>query len=255
MANTYESNKSETLTRLLRRINQGDDPELLRKEANRLLMKLGPRDIATAEQNLIDDGFSAQIVQQLSATFMLMGILEQQCGDPKTSLAPNHILRMVMAEHELLRCFLSALNDVVETIGHLNHLTDVSSEFRKLSHIVQHLHSMKEHIEREEDVIFPYLRKYGWISLCSAMEGDHINIVTELDTLLRSLLSFGKISLDEFKAELITTTVRLSEMVAEHLGQEDNLLYPIALGIINNVQVWDEMKALCDEIGYCGVHL
>ena len=255
MANMYQDNKARTLARLLKRINQGDDPEVLRKEANRLLTNVDPSDIATAEQNLINDGYPAQMVQQLSATFMLMAILEQRCGDPKTSLPPNHILRKVMAEHELLRCFLADLNDAAETISHLDHLTDVSSEFRKLAHSVQHLYAMKEHIEREEDVIFPYMRKYGWISLCKAMQGDHINMNTEFDNLVGLILAFNKISLEEFKDELITTTVRISGIVTEHLGQEDNLLYPIALGMINNVKVWDEMKALCDEIGYCGVHL
>jgi DUF438 domain-containing protein len=255
MASSGENRKTQKLTHLLRRINYGDDPTLLRKEAHQLLPNVRPGDIATAEQNLIDDGYSVQLVQLLSATFMLMGIPEEQNADLKAWLPADHVLRLVMVEHDVIRCFLADLNDVVRDIGYLHHLTDVSSEFRKLAHITEHLNAMKRHIDREDDVIFPYFKKYGRISLCRALEGDHINIRTEIDNLVGSTVLFNEINLEHFKAGLATATQRLRAVMQEHLSQEDDILYPIALGIINDADVWQKMKAVCDEIGYCGVHL
>ncbi|MHC4483120.1 MAG: DUF438 domain-containing protein [Planctomycetota bacterium] len=255
MANIAGSRKAQTLTRLLRRINRGDDPKLLRREAHQLLPSVEPKDIATAEQILIDNGYSVQLVQLLSATFMLMAIPEEQSANPKTWLPANHILQTVMVEHDVLRCFLADLDDVVGTIGYLYHLTDVSSEFRKLAHIIEHLNAMKRHIEREDDVIFPYLRKHGRISLCQAVQGDHINITTEIDNLAGLIVLFNEVSFEQFKAGLIATTRRLRTMMQEHLAQEDEILYPIALGIINDAEIWEKMKAFCDEVGYCGIHL
>jgi len=251
----HQSRRAQTLTRLLKRINRGDDPRLLRKEAGQLLTNITPGDITTAEQHLIDDGYSIQVVQLLSATFMLMGISQQPADNPITSLPPNHILRMVMAEHDMFRCFLADLDELAEIIAALGHLTDVSMEFRKLVHIVEHLGAMKEHIEREDDIIFPYLRDCGRISLCRAVQGDHVNIRTEIDGLNTLILSFDEVSLEQFKTGLLTTTQRLLAIAPEHLCQEDFILYPIALGIINNTEVWEEMKAICDEIGYCALHL
>jgi DUF438 domain-containing protein len=254
MANTYESRQAQTLTRLLRRINEGEDPNLLRKEAHRLLTNVDPRDIATAEQNLIKDGYPVKIVQLLSATFMLMGITEEQSDNPRTSLPANHILQMVMVEHDLIRCFLGDLNDTAESIQCLSHLTDVNSEFHKLAHITEHLNAMKEHIEREDDVIFPYLRKYGRMSLCQAVQDDHTKIVSEIDKLVMLIVSFNKIRLEEFKSRLVTITGCLTAIMLEHLCQEDSILYPIALWIIDDVEIWEEIKAVCDEISYCGIH-
>lgn len=253
MANTAESRKA--LSRLLRRINQGDDSNLLHEEAHQLLRNINPKDITAAEQNLIDDGYSVQVVQLLSATFMLMGIPQEHIANPRTWLPANHLLRVVMVEHDVIQCFLADLNDAVEAIECLHHLTDVSSEFRKLAHIIEHLTAMKKHIEREDDVIFPYLGKYGRISLCRAMEGDHINIRTEIDNLASLIVLFNEVKLEQFKAGLITATRRLRAIMQEHLSQEDEILYPIALRIINDAGVWEKMKALCDEIGYCGIHL
>ena len=255
MLNKSENNNALTLARFFKRINQGEDPKLLRKEAGRLVPKVKPVDITTAERNLIKDGYSPQTAHQLSATFMLMGIPEAQRDNPRTWLAANHILRTVLVEHDLTRCFLADLNDVVTAIAHLNRFTDKCTEFRKLAHIVRHLNAMKEHIEREDDVIFPCLIKYGWTMFCRTAQCQHVYIRTEIDNLVRLTVSFNSLSIEDFKTRLIIAARRLLPTMLEHLSQEDIILYPIALEVINDAKVWIKMKAICDEIGYCGTHL
>ncbi|MHC4394185.1 MAG: DUF438 domain-containing protein [Planctomycetota bacterium] len=255
MASTDHSSKAKNLTRLLKRLNHGEDPNLLRKEANHLVTNVGPQDIARAEQNLINDGYSTQLVQQLSATLMLMGIFEEQSANLKSQLAANHILRRIMVEHNIIRCLLADLDEIVDTIGCLDELTDVSLEFRKLSRTIEHLKATKEHIEREEDIIFPYLKKHVWMRLCQTIQGEHIYLRTEIDNLFELIVLFNNISFEEFKARLITIVQNFSVIMREHLCQEDNILYPIALGVINDAIFWEKMKAVCDEIGYCGVGL
>jgi len=255
MANIYESSQAQAVTQLLKRIYRGEDPKLLRKQAEQFITDVHPEDIAAAKQNLISEGYSPQVVQQLSATFMLMGIPEGRNGNWGTLLPANHLLRMVIVEHDLIRCFLADLNDVVGAIQQMDHLTDVSSEFRKLAHIIEHLSVMKEHIEREEDVIFPYLERHSRLGCCLAIQDDHISIRAEIDNLIGLTASFSKIGLEQFKARLTTITRNLSQIMLVHLFQEDEILYPIALGIVGDARVWERMKAVCDEIGYCGVHL
>jgi uncharacterized protein len=254
MANTRQHNTARMLTHFLKRINHGEDPILLRKEANKILTTISPQDVVIAEQNLINDGYSTQIVQLLSATFMLMGIAEKQ-DDLKTSLPNDHILRLVMVEHDLIRCFLADLEEVTKVIVDLKYFTDVSLEFRKLAHIAQHLKAMRHHIERENDVIFPYLEKYGHISLCQVAQNDHTNIQAQMGDLFNLITSFNQIDLEEFKAYLATISGNLISITLEHLSQEDILLYPIAIGMISDATIWKKIKDICDEIGYCGVHL
>jgi DUF438 domain-containing protein len=255
MANEAESRQAHILTRLLKRIDRGDDPELLRAEAHRLLPRVGPDDIATAEQKLIDGGYSVQLVQLLSATFMLMAISQEHGGNPKTWLPANHPLQMVMVEHDVFRCLLADLSDVVRAIRHTFRLTDASSEFRKLAHVAEHMNAMKKHIDREDDVIFPYLKNHGGISLCRALEGDHIRIRTEIDNLIGLVVLFNEVNLEQFKAGLRTTARRLHMTMQEHLSQEDEILYPVALGVVSDAEFWKRIKAVCDELGYCGLHL
>jgi DUF438 domain-containing protein len=252
MANTNRNAKTWALAGLLKRINLGEDPKLLRSEASQLAKKIDLNDIAGAEQTLIDEGYSCRVVQQLSATFVLMGLDKRKHNNSGSRLSDDHILRKIMVEHDLARCFLADLNNVAETIRGLNGLTDVSSEFRNLANILGHFRAMKEHIEREEDIIFPYLRKFGWEGLCRAAQTEHTKIRIDVDNLVMLTATFKKDRFEDFKTWLLTIVQRLSPIMLEHLSYEDELLWPISLVVIDDVKVWESIKALCDEIGYCG---
>jgi len=256
MKNTYENNNAKTLTHLLKRINKGEDPQLIRKEANQLILNVKSRDITVAEQKLINDGYPLHLVQRLIAAFMMMSIPEQQNNTLKTHLPPNHILKIVMVEHNLIRYFLADLDDVVEVIRYMDYLKDTSSEFRKLAHITEHLNAIKEHIDREEEVIFPYLKKYAWASLCLAVQqSDHAKIKNGINNLVKLVVSFNEISIKQFKDCLISMNHHLVAIMLEHLFQEEDIFYPIAIGLVKDNKIWNEIKNVCDEIGYCGVHL
>lgn len=246
---------SDILTRLLKRISQGQDPGSLRKEASKLAASIGPTDLATAEQNLLKTGYSPRMVHQLSSAFMLLGLIDGHGDKIRSKLPPSHVLKMVLAEHDLIRCFIADLQQLAQRINKLDKLTDVDIHFRRLSHVVEHLDGMEEHIQREEDVIFPYLKKHGWATLCAAAQTDHVYMRVAVSDLIDLISQFDKNKFPDFKQKLISTTKHLCPLVTEHLLQEEGVLYPIALEVIDDSSVWEKMKDICDEIGYCGVHL
>ena len=124
----------------------------------------------------------------------------------------------------------------------------------RLSHIVEHLNAIEEHIEREEDVIFPYLQRHGWTSLCRAAHSDHSYIKIAIDDLCRLVGTFEPSKSKEFRIRLNSITKYLCPTLTEHLFQEDNILFPIALEVIKDNRLWKRIKNICDDIGYCGVH-
>jgi DUF438 domain-containing protein len=247
--------KIEDLTKLLIRIGQGKNPRLLRQEATRLIGGVTDCDIAMAEQNLIRNGYSQQLVEQLSAAFVLMAILEGQSENLKNSLPENHLLRKVLVEHDLMRCFLADLKDTVAKIQQLHNISDTNAEFMKLTHIIEHISAMTEHIEREEDVIFPSLEKIGWSTLSRSAKNDHVCIKVAINDFVTLISSFRNDRVNEFKKKLNTITKHFIPVMIEHLFQEDNILYPIAIEVVEDKNVWARMKEICDEIGYCGVHI
>ena len=254
MANTNRNAKTWALAGLFKRINLGEDPKLLRSEASQLAKNVDPSDIAGAEQTLIDEGYPCRVVQQLSAIFVLMGLRKREHNNSENILPNDHILRKIMVEHDLTRCFLADLNNVAETIWGLDSLTDVSSEFRNLANILGHFRVMKEHIEREEDIIFPYLKKFGWDGLCLTAQTEHAKIRVDIDNLIMLIVSFNEDKLGDFKTWLLTIVQRLSPVILEHFSYEEDILWPISLVVIEDVKAWESIKAICDEIGYCSDH-
>ena len=58
----------------------------------------------------------------------------------------------------------------------------------------------------------------------------------------------------DFKEGLTTIVQRLIPIMREHLSFENELLYPISIIAIDDTNVWQRIKALSEEMGYCSVH-
>lgn len=254
MANTCENAQAHRLIGLLKRIDRGDNLKSLYKDAGQLADGLAPSDIATAERRLLDSGYTPQVVQQLSATFVLMGLYNRHEDTSSGGLPDNHLLRKVTVEHDLFRCFVGDLQKVSDDISGLESLSNVSAEFRRLVHVVGHLSALKEHLQREEDVIFPYLNRRGCVGVCRAAEKDHARIRTDIDNLATLIASRDRIRSEDFKAALAAIAGRLGANLLEHFAFEDRILCPVALVVIDDPTTWEALAALCDEIGYCGIH-
>lgn len=248
-------NLAEQLTGFLMKLNEGKNDRRLRQEANRLITHITPGDITRAEQRLARNGLSTKKIQQLSATFVLMGVLEGNEESLRARLSSNHILRRVMAEHEIMQCFLADLEEVAAHINQLERLGPFSYEFRRLTHIIEHLNSHQEHIAREDDVLFPALKKYGWTSLFEHIESEHIHIQMSINDLVKLIIVFDKMPFGTFKKRLMSTVRYLCPLMREHLFHEDRALFPLAISMIDDDKVWENLRRICDEIDYCGIHL
>ncbi|MHC4551796.1 MAG: hemerythrin domain-containing protein [Planctomycetota bacterium] len=253
MAKIQKDNPVDQLTNLMLRINQGDDPQVLAKEANNVIANLEPNDLNSAQNRLMDYGLSQKLVHQLSATFLLMGLFEIQKADPRHNVSADHILFQVMTEHDLLRCYAADLEAIVAAIKDVDELTDVSSEYRRLCHVAQHFNAASEHFDREWDVIFPTLAQHGFMPLCKELEELHTDMEMAIKALINMSLNFKTYKLGDFKSQLEDVAQYLIAALHQLLSKEDQKLYETALEKVDE-KVWTRMKAVCDEIGYCGIH-
>ena len=248
-------NLAEELTSFLIELSDSKNRDTLRKKANRLIDSVSPLDFELAESNLMQNGVPPQKIQQLSTLFIMMGLAEREKSDLRQRLPDYHILRKVMAEHEILRCFLADLEEVAERIGHASHLTATNGELMQLSHIAEHLNSLEEHIGREDDVLFPALKERGWKSLFCRIESEHAYIQRAVDDLIKLIMVFDKMPFDNFKIKLMSTVRYLCPLLREHLFHEDRVLFPLAVSTMGDEKLWERLRHVCNEIGYCGIHL
>ena len=250
MTRTQSQNPTHSLADLLQRIDEGNDLRDLCHEAGQLAEQVKPHDIARAEKTLVDSGYSEEVAHQLSTLFVFMGLYDQAGARPGPQLANNHMLRRIAVEHDFFRCFNDELQDLTDTILALDALKDVSIEFRSLVRTARNLYRLREHMECEEDLIFPYLVKRGYGSLCRVAEREHRHLRTQIDNLMALVLSFHGITFGEFQIRLTAVTQQLVPALREHLTFEDSLLYPMALVVIDDDRTWHVIKALHDQMGY-----
>ena len=245
----------EELTGFLLKLSKGKKNECLRKQANRLISSITPDDIVRAEKQLAKSGLSLKKIQQLSASFILMGVLEEHETDLRKRLPANHILRKIMAEHEITQCFIADLEDIATQIQQKDKLAPASNEFMRLAHIVEHLNSLEEHMARENDVLFPTFRVQGWNSLFDHIEHEHMYIQMSIDDLVKLLTAFEKMPFNNFKTRLLATVRYLCPLLREHLYREDQAIFPLIISIVRDPKIWDRLRRVCNEIDYCGIHL
>ena len=250
MAKTYYSSNRWALTGLFKRINLGDNPKLLRCEASQLVDKVNSDDITAAKKSLVSEGYSEELVQKIAAVFVLMGLPKKKTANSRLKLTDNHILQKITTEHSMCRCYLQDLKEVAQEIKQMNSISSLSSEFRRFTLIVEYLCQFRRHIEREEDIIFHYLKKYGWDGLCKTASDEHTKILVQIDNLYALAVSFDMIKPNEFKIYLRKIVDALISMMRDHLDYEEELLWPISLLVIDDAQVWQAIKKVCDEFEY-----
>lgn len=254
MSRRENESLAEELTSFLLKLSESKNKNALRKDACRLIRSITPKDFIYAENNLIRNGVTPEKIQQLSTSFIMMGLFEKEKSDLRSHLPDYHILRKIMAEHDMMRCFLADLEDIAEQIHQAPRLKPTSSEFMRLTHIVEHLNSLDEHIGREDDVLFPVLQEHGWKSLFSHIEGEHRYIQMAVADLVKLILAFEKIPFVNFKNRLMSTVRYLCPLLREHLFHEDRVLFPLAVSLVDDNRVWERLRQICNEIDYCGIH-
>lgn len=255
MAGTVDKAKISRVADFLRRIDRGDDVRLLTKNACRIAANVSSVELAAAGRRLVDEGYAPAIVDSLSTAFLLMRRYAQQRSGPKDQSQDGHILQRVSAEHAVFRCLAAELSEVAASLQTAACVSDTAVEYRRLAHVVSHLCAMKEHFEREDDVILPYLRRVGWTSLCAVAADHHAQLAALIDCLTSLVTEPQALSPEDLRAALMDCVGRFCACLLEHLSFEDGLLWPVALVVIDDPATWQGMKAVCEEIGYCGIHV
>lgn len=239
----------EKLTELLKRINTGEDPAKVKEEAKQYLATIDPTDLSLAEQKLIEAGLAPEDLRHLCVAHMEM--LGDELEKMKTNLIPGHVIHTLVCEHEIILSFLDELEKVNQFIQKMNNYNSEREEFKKLTHIADHLVGAEPHHQREEGVLFPEMEKRGVFGPPRIMRMEHEELRAHKKELKELAESVDKIDFKIFKerlkevAEFITFTLR------DHIFKENNILYPTALQVIAKDEVWHNMRLQADKIGYC----
>ena len=180
-----------------------------------------------------------------------MEMLGDELQSMKANLKPGHVIHTLVCEHDMILGFLDKLEKTNQTIQEMNNFSRDSEEFDILKHIADHLIGAEPHHQREEEILFPELEKRGVFGPPQIMRMEHEQLRARKKTLKELSDTVEQLDFNSFKKQLDTTVRFIVPTLRDHIFKENNILYPTALKVITDEELWKKLKEACDEVGYC----
>lgn len=237
------------LTEVLEKLNQNGITEELRKEALDIVSNINPIELSIAEQNLIEKGMNPQNLRHLCDIHM--EILKGELDKIKTKIEPGHVVYTLISEHDKILEFLTQLEEVNTKIQKIESYTDNLKEVEDLKIIIDNILDAESHHQREEKVLFSEMEDREITGPTRIMRMEHDDLREKKKLLQKAAENVSELDFNEFKEKVDETSKYIIFNLRDHVFKENYILYPTAIEVIKEKEIWNNMKERCDEIGYC----
>lgn len=241
--------RKAALKHMILQLHEGQAPETVRKQLARLMGQVPYGYVVEVEQELISEGLPAEEIQKLCDIHgaALKGIIDLDQvkipppGHPVDTFTQEN--RALAAEIEKLRVIFKTLHDkpgeesadetIVRLLEHMNSLMDVD-----------------KHYARKENLLFPYLEKYGITGPPKVMWGKHDEARELLKAALESLRQSTGSEIDSLREVANLVIEPAMQAVEEMIFKEEQILFPMSLDTLTETE-WYDIYRQSPEIGYC----
>lgn len=230
--------RQKVLMDLITQLHNGKTVDEVKSQFAAAFEGVSAEEIALAEQALIAGGLPVSEVQRLCDVHAAVfeGSIEdihQQTDPPEI---PGHPVNILKRENRAIEKLIEQIRSCLEK------LTDENTE-DELKAALEKLTAIDRHYLKKENLIFPYMEKYGITAPPKVMWGVDDEIRGKLKALNANLKTKDAASLkDDINAVL--------QKVADMIFKEENIMLPMLLENLTQ----DEWKRIADdseEIGYC----
>src|SRR5699024_7661294 len=154
---------------------------------------------------------------------------------------PGHPIYTLKAENKAIEKHID--NNINATLEKFKE-NDNEDNINNLIQEINLLWDIDKHYSRKENLIFPYLEKYGVTTPPKVMWG--------VDDEIRALIKEVKLMLTDYRGnieEIVKKIEQTTHQVKEMIFKEESILFPMALETLTEdewISIYDES----DEIGY-----
>ncbi len=234
------SKRKEILKNVIRQLHQGKSVEEVQAEFGVLTAQASSAEIAEAEQTMIAEGLPVEEIQRLCDVHVAVfrQALDQQ---PTAESIPGHPLHTFRSENKLVVRFLAEIDRTVEHLGDGDNLVLL----RTFALQLEKLSEYERHYSRKENLLFPYMEKYGFQGPAKVMWGIHDTIRAKLRLLKGMLDSIPSAPIKDLKA----VYNEMAGMIREMAYKEEKILFPAALQHLSE-EDWQKLFTQENEFGY-----
>lgn len=238
------SNRQEILKEIIKQLHAGASVEQVKGQFKEAIGELSVDEISKLEEALMkEEGIPVSEVQRLCSVHasVFEGSIEEihAKGDEHVPGHPIHTFKLENKEIDKLVNFKLSL--------HMDKFQkdDAEDTIFKLIEDLNLLLDIDKHYSRKENLLFPYLERYGIHGPTKVMWGvdDHI----------RDAIKQAKSRLSSYSGDREEITALLQHVVNEVTGmifKEENILFPMALDKLTEDE-WLKIAEESEQIGYC----
>ena len=240
--------RKELLKHMILQLHEGVAPEEANERLLALLKKIPYGEVVEVEQELINEGLPETEVLKLCDvhTKALEGIIDLDgaqaipAGHPvDTFRKENDELMAVVENLELLYLKAKSLTD-----------QEIPSYINQLKAYFNSLSDVEKHYQRKENLLFPFLEKYGITGPPKVMWGKHDQTREMLKTAHEALNSPGKLTAEEIQIMIDLILKPASTAIIDMTMKENEILSPMSMDKLTDLD-WYEIYRQTPEIGFC----
>ncbi|MDA8229419.1 MAG: DUF438 domain-containing protein [Desulfitobacterium hafniense] len=236
--------RQKVLKELITELHNGKSVEEIKSRFEKLIEGISPSEISEMEQALIMDGMPVAEIQRLCDVHaaVFKGSIEEIHRPQKPEEAPGHPVHTFKLENRELE---KLVNDRIKP--HIENFINTNSQdsINTLLEDFNLLWEIDKHYSRKENLLFPFMEKYGITAPPKVMWGVDDEIRASIKD-ARKLLS----SYTGEKEQVIEKANEAANRVIEMIFKEENILFPMVLETLAEDE-WLKMAEESGEIGYC----
>lgn len=233
--------RQKVLKELIMELHDGKPVEEVKVRFAKLIEGVSAKEISEMENALIKGGMPVAEIQRLCDVHaeVFKGTIEEIHHPEQSSGHPVHTFKK---ENEAIRKYIK--ESVKPNIEILEE-EDTEGVRLKLIENFNMLWDIDKHYSRKENLLFPYLEKYGVTAPPKVMWGK--------DDEIRVLLKEAKAMLRdaaETKEDILRKIDEALNAVEEMIFKEESILFPMCMDTLTEDE-WLKIEKESDEIGYC----
>lgn len=236
--------RQKVLKELIMELHNGKTVDEVKERFEKLIEGVSAAEISMMENQLIREGLPVSEVQRLCDVHaaVFKGSIEEIHMPDNPAEIPGHPVHTFKMENRALERHME--KSIKPVLNELKQ-TDSPGLRKKLLEEYTKLYEVDKHYLRKENLLFPFLEKYGITAPPKVMWGVDDEIREDIKNVLAMLRD------DESKAEVLvekaeTAMGRVSEMIFK----EENILFPMAMDTLNEDE-WMKIARESSELGYC----
>lgn len=240
-----QNRRQAMLKEIIKELHAGKSVEEVKARFAEAVGDVTVAEISAMEHSLMtEEGIPVSEVQRLCSvhTAIFKGSIEQIHRSSKPEEQPGHPVHTFKLENREIERLVNFRLDLHATKFQKN---DSEELIFKLLEDLSLLLDLDKHYSRKENLLFPYLEKYGIYGPTKVMWGVDDNI--------RRMIKEAKASLSDYKGNAAEIGVQLTEIIKEvneMIFKEENILLPMALDKLTEDE-WVKIAQESDEIGFC----